>query len=426
MIPHFEKMLYDNAQLISLYAEAFLHKPDPVYAQVVSETIGFALRELTGSQGEFFSSLDADSEGIEGKFYTWEKSEIDLLLGKDSEWYCEYFNVKPEGNWEHRNILFITKPLSDLSARLGLNADETRAKIGEMHQVLLNARKSRIRPGLDDKVLLSWNALMIIGLLDAAAVFGNEDWTVAAIRNADFLLAQMKSKSGFFRSWRNGNASVNAFLDDYAGLALAFLQLYQSTGQTSWLQEAEKIILIADSQFKDLESGMYFYTSSSDDSLITRKKDSQDNVTPSSNALMAMALFTVGKLSGKNEYLVNAKKMLAATGPMIRQFPSSHAYWGLLWQKISYPFFEIVITGPEAEQYQAQLMRSTNSSNHIHLFSTHQETGLPSLFEQRFKAGLTQVFICRNNACKLPVLSVEEAILLMKNEMQADFTTNGN
>ncbi|MFT7614689.1 MAG: hypothetical protein ACI9J3_003672, partial [Parvicellaceae bacterium] len=281
-VPHFEKMLYDNGQLVSLYAHAWQATKNPLYEKVVHEILNFTAREMTSEEGGFYSSLDADSDGEEGKFYVWTKKEIDQALGSESAMFNDYYNVSAVGNWEHgKNILFRKIEDVKIAKKYKLSVSDFVAQIEKGKQILLKERANRIRPGLDDKVLTSWNALMLKGYTDAYRAFGNEKYLKAAKKNASFLIKNaFKKDGGLNRNYKDGKSSIHAFLDDYALVASAFINLYQATFEEKWLNKANELTAYAVDHFADEKSGMFFYTHDEHSNLISRKMEVADNVIP--------------------------------------------------------------------------------------------------------------------------------------------------
>ncbi|MEL6844091.1 MAG: thioredoxin domain-containing protein, partial [Bacteroidota bacterium] len=290
-VPHFEKMLYDNGQLVSLYAEAYLQKPNPLYERVVRQTIAFVERELMSEEGGFYASLDADSEGEEGKFYVWRYSEVDKVVGeKLFPYFRDYYNLRPNGNWEDgKNTLFALEDEGEFAMRMGMDPIAFMEQMEEGRRLLFEERKHRVRPGLDDKILTSWNALMLKGLADAYRVWGDEHFLDLARRNAQFLIDNVATAEGqLYRSYKAGKASINAFLDDYANLIEALVSLYEVSFEEKWLNQAILHLEYVRKYFFDDESGMFFYSSSEDPILVRRKTETQDDVIPSSNATLAL------------------------------------------------------------------------------------------------------------------------------------------
>ncbi|MCU0363897.1 MAG: thioredoxin domain-containing protein [Bacteroidales bacterium] len=347
LVPHFEKMLYDNAQLVSLYSSAYQLTRDLAYRKVVYETLAFVSRELSSAEGAFFSSLDADSEGEEGRFYVWRKDETVKILGKDAGPVCDYYGVTEEGNWEHgRNILHRSLPDSDFAARYDMSAEELEAKIAGARGKLLKARELRARPRTDDKIIASWNALMIKGYADAFRAFGEDEFIKTALRAAGFILAVMKKGDGsLHRIYREGKVSVSAFLDDYALVADAFISLYQATFDEKWLAEADSLAAYAVEHFSDPASGMFFYTSDLDPSLIARKLEITDNVMPSSNSVMALNLFKLGTYFERDDYMSRAAVMLNCVYDNALRGGPYYANWDILLAWLARPPHEVAVAG---------------------------------------------------------------------------------
>ena len=310
LVPHFEKMLYDNGQLVGLYAHAFQVTKNPLFKKVVYQTIDFVKRELMMENGGFYSSLDADSEGEEGLFYIWKKSEIDsLLTPSEAKLINEYYNVTNNGNWEKgHNILHQEITFSKFAEKKKINPENLQKELDQATEKLFAYRAKRIRPGLDDKVLAAWNGLMLNGLLQSYKAFGDPDILQLALNNADFLEKNMIKNDGRIdRNYKAGKSSINGFLDDYAFIIDAFIELYQVTFDKSWLDKADKLTQYAIDHFFDSNSGMFFYTSKIDPPLIARKKVITDNVIPASNSAMATVLFHLGTLTYNEVYIGHGK-----------------------------------------------------------------------------------------------------------------------
>ena len=407
-VPHFEKMLYDNAQLISLYANAYAQKPNKRYKEVIDQSIAFALRELSHPKGGFYSSLDADSEGEEGLFYIWNKQQIDTLLtSEEAALVNTYYNITKRGNWEkEHNILFYTpgkKVLTEMEQIVLNNAK----------QKLFQERVKRIRPPLDDKVLTSWNGLMIIGLLDAAAALENKSYYDAALKTANLYAKEAMQKDG--RLWRNSKDdvfSINGFLDDYALMAQAFVRMYEASFDEKWLYRAEKLLDYALAHFANKESELFYYTSDIDPPLVSRRMEIQDNVIAASNSALAEALFDVGHYLNKENYIDHSQRMLQAVLSQTRivESPTYFSNWLQLLTKFTFPVYEVAIVGPEAAQ-KARLMQKNYLPNVLYLGG--KKEGSLDLLKNKLMEGETFIYVCRNKVCKFPVPSVEEAIELL-------------
>jgi hypothetical protein len=411
-VPHFEKMLYDNAQLVSLYSHAYQITQKPLYRQIVYETLGFIEREMTSSEGLFCTALDADSEGEEGKFYVWKEPELKNILGRDADIFFDYFSVNQYGYWEGNYILLRMKSDEEVSEKHQVSIDALRVKISEWKRILLEQRNKRTRPGLDDKQLLSWNALMITGYADAFKVFGEEKFLMTAKRAADFILANMKHKEGsLFHSYKNGKATINAFLDDYAFLIHALISTYEVTGIESYIREAKSFAEYILKNFYDDKTGFFFYTGP-DDRLILRKKEIDDNVIPSSNSAMAHALFRLGKLFTEREYIEHARQMVINIKEEMVRYAGGYSNWGLLLLNFAYPYFEVAFSGRNA-------FASVNELNKKYLpnkiIAASAEKSFLPLLENRYNENQTLIYVCNDFTCRLPVNKTEEAIQLIKN-----------
>lgn len=413
-VPHFEKMTYDNGQLLSLYSEAYQEAANPLYERVVSETFTYMQREMLAPDGGWYSSLDADSEGVEGKFYVWTKAELDELLGNDSGWFCDYYRVSATGNWEHKNnILIMGQSPADFAEKRGLSEASLLQKLEGAKKVLLEARATRIRPGLDDKILTSWNALMIKGCVDAYRAFGDEAYLESALTTANFIEANLRNGDGLFRNFKSGKASINAFLDDYALLIEAYLALHQVTFEAKWLQRSKALVDYVFAHFYNKKAQLFFYTSDLDPALITRKMELLDNVIPASNSVMANVLFDLGHFLDDTTYLETSENMLQNIQKDMARYGGSYSHWAILMQKHLRPFFEVVVTGPDAKTVAREIDQAY-FPNKILAVSVLEKDQYSPLFEGRFQDQTTQVFICEGKACQMPVSMASEAIAMMQ------------
>jgi uncharacterized protein YyaL (SSP411 family) len=410
-VPHFEKMLYDNGQLISLYAEAFVSSQLPLFKQVAQESIAWVKREMTSPEGLFYSALDADSEGVEGKYYVWSADEFEVLTEGDHLLLAEYFNVTERGNWEEEetNILLRRMTDEDFAKHKGIALEELQLKVKLAKEKLLEQRSRRVKPGLDDKCLTAWNAMMIKGLADSANVFNESEYYEMAKKAADFIITSLRTDTGgLYRNYKNGKVSISGFLDDYAFFIEALLALYAVDFNESWLQEAKKLTDIVLRDFNDIESPMLFYTSDSSEALIARKHEIMDNVIPSSNSVMAQNLQTLGLLFDEAVYLGKASAMLAAVKPQIKTYGSGYSNWAIQLLNEVHGLNEIAITGNEVESV-TRTLNSIYIPNKITIAGTNST--LPLLKDK--KSIETKIYICRNKSCQLPVNTVEEAIKLI-------------
>ncbi|MFC2112182.1 thioredoxin domain-containing protein [Bacteroidota bacterium] len=408
-VPHFEKMLYDNGQLVSLYSHAWQITGNPLYKDVVYETLEFIRREMTSGQGGFYSSLDADSEGEEGKFYVWTQEEIEKVLGKDAELFIEYFNITPEGNWEDgKNIPFRDGSDDKLAEKLGLSPPQIQKKIFVQKSQLLKAREKRVRPGLDDKILSSWNALMLRGYVDAYTAFNDQKFLDAAVRNAEFLLQNAISESGeMTRNHKEGKSTIHGFLDDYAFTISAFIGLYQATFDERWLSTANKLTAYSMEHFHDQNSGMFFYTHKEHSKLIARNMEISDNVIPGSNSEMAKNLFILGHYYYNEDYLRISEQMLANVQEDMQKNVFYFSNWAILELNFINKPYEVVILGDEYGSFQKEL---NNKYMPDAILSGGKQEGDLALHKNKLQEKQTTIYVCRGKMCKLPVITVSQAL----------------
>lgn len=413
LAPHFEKMLYDNGQLVSVYSHAYQLTKKPLYKQVVEETIAFAERELLDESGGFYSSLDADSEGEEGKYYVWQASEIDSLLtdAKAAALFKEYYSIAAAGNWEHTNILYTTD--EDMAAKYTLTANEMDQSLAESRKILFDYRQSRIRPGTDDKVLTSWNGLMLKGYVDAYQALGTPAYKNMAVRNAAFIKKTALQKDGsLHRNYKNGTSTINGFLDDYATVIDAFVGMYEITFDEDYLQTALDLTNYVHEHFYDEKSKMYFYTSDQDAALIARKMELSDNVIPASNSIMARNLHKLGTLYYDQEMIARARQMMHnMTGDLLNSGqPNYYSNWCQLYATLVKPPYEVAVLGPEANEKAAILQRNYLPNA---LFLGGADEGSLQLLTDKLQEGATMIYVCQNKVCKLPTEDVAKALTLM-------------
>ena len=409
-VPHFEKMLYDNAQLVSLYSHAFQVKRNPVYERIVYETLEFVTRELAHSEGGFYSSLDADSEGEEGKFYVWTLKEIEEILGKDSEIYKSYYGITSKGNWEEqKNIPDIH--FGDMEEIGHLTDKKLQNRLKKMNEILLSEREKRVRPGTDDKILTSWNCLMVKGFIDAYKAFGNQSFYDEAKRTLDFLLSKVCNEDdSVFRNYKNSKAGIPAFLDDYAFLISALLDFYQVSFEEKYLHKAKKIMDYVRLHFFDKSSGMFFYTDDRYSNLIARKTETTDNVIPSSNSEMAKNLFILGLYFEEKAYSMEAAQMLKNIKADAVKNPGYYSNWAQAMILQIHPPFEIAVVGGN---WREKLIEFAKEFIPDAIFLGGEDGTLP-LLEDKIIPGKTMIFVCRNKTCALPVEDVKNALEQIK------------
>ncbi|WKN42636.1 thioredoxin domain-containing protein [Tunicatimonas pelagia] len=408
-VPHFEKMLYDNAQLVSLYSNAYQLTGDSLYSEVIYETLEFIEREMTSPEGAFYSSLDADSEGEEGKFYVWTAEEIEATLGSNAGNFTSYFSISQKGNWEAgKNILYANQRIADFAQSIGTSSEKVKKSLQQAKSRLLEQRSERIRPGLDDKILTAWNALMLNGYVDAYRALGDPRFLQSALTNANFLKSQIiQSDFSLTRSYKDGVTSIPGFLDDYAHLIAAYINLYQATFEESWLYTAKSLTDYVLENFQDAKTPMLFYTSSRHASLIARQKEIDDNVIPSSNSVMAKNLWTLGLLLAEDAYTTRAQSMVNTVYSSVEEYPNFHANWASLLGNIVHEPYEVAILG-ESSQITRQGMDKQYLPNV--LFLGGQSEGSLTLLENKLVTGQTTIYVCQNKVCKLPVTQVGAAL----------------
>lgn len=416
-VPHFEKMLYDNAQLISLYAEAYTWKPDELYGQVVDEIITFSTGELMSPGYGFYSALDADSEGKEGKYYIFTKDEIDEILGDDAGLFNIYYNITEDGNWEEEesNVLFRKDSDEELAKKLGLSVDELLAKINTSKQKVFEARSVRVRPGLDNKILASWNGLMLKGLTDAYRTFNKPAYLELALNNAGFILNNLLGQNGRLSRVYSATSSQDkpvAFLDDYANIIDGLIALYEVTFNEHWLLQAKNLADTAIAHYYDEAKGIFFFTADDDEQLIARKSEIMDGVIPASNSVMARVLKKLGLLFDNESYVEVSAQLLRNVMPQLAKYGSAYSNWVMLLLDEVFGINEIAITGTEAEAFRKE-MENNYIPNKIMLGGN---AGSLPLLQDKFGAS-TQIFICKDKTCGLPAHNPADAL----NEVEARF-----
>lgn len=417
-VPHFEKMLYDNAQLVSLYAEAFQSTGNELYKNVVFETLEFIAREMTSPEGGFYSALDADSEGIEGKFYTFSKDEIQNILGEDADVFCIYYNITEEGNWEeeHTNIFLRKIDDAELAAYLGMEVIDLVHKINDSKLKIFKARSQRIRPGLDDKILASWNGMMLKAYTDAYRAFADDKFLQSALKSVDFITNRLFHEKRLVRVYGDSEIS-EAFLDDYAFIIDGLIGLYESTFEEKWLIIARELTEHALSDFYDLDSGLFYYTSAKSEELIARKQEITDNVISSSNSAMALNLFKLGHFFDNDNYLSVSDQMIRTVKPHIIPYPSGYSNWASLLLTRIFGLYEIAIVGFDAEQKRVEIEKHY-VPNKILLGGS---SGTLPLLQDKMHTD-TKIYVCQNRTCALPVTEVIDAI----NQIDNPSTKPGN
>jgi len=415
LAPHFEKMLYDNALLINVLSDAYATTGRPLYAKAIRETIEFARRELLSGESGFYTALDADSEGEEGKFYIWQKNEILEIIGEEAESFCDRYNVTTGGNWEGKNILRILHPEQQIPE------EQER----EWKKKLMKQRDKRVRPQLDDKILSGWNALMITSLCKAYACIGEESYKELAIKSMRFLEEKMCG-TGIFRFYHSykesvgvgeyggvGKATIPAFLDDYAYIIEALIQLQEVTGDPSYLVKARDLMKLVIANFSEEDSGYFYYTHKEQDDVIVRKRDVFDNALPSGNSVMAANLLYLGTVYDLQDWKERAVRNTAGLKDMIIRYPGSFGIWATLLNCCTYQQYEIVLAGAfsskELREFLAKMI-----PNRVFQQNSVSQIDFP-LLRNKPILGPAQFFLCRDYSCQQPVKEVTELVSLLKN-----------
>ena len=417
-VPHFEKMLYDNAQLVSLYSQAYKATKNPLYKEVVKETLEYIKKEMTHQDGAFYSSLDADSvsedgELEEGAYYVFNKEELKLQLKEDFSLFSEYYNITNYGKWEKGNYVLIRKKSDqEIIVEFSISQEELNQKKKKWKQLLLAYRNNRAKPRLDDKSLTSWNALMIKGYVDAYKAFQVPEYLNAAQTNAQFLIDhQLQENDALNHSYKDGKITINGYLEDYAAAIDAFIALYEVTLNEFWINKANELAAYTFENFFDAEKNMFYFTSKEDEKLVARNFEYRDNVVPASNSMMAKNLLILSHHFDNKKYLTTASKMLHNVQPEIESYPSGFSNWLDLLANFQDNFYEVVVVGKDASKKIAEL--NARYLPNILIAGSTSESKKP-LLNYRYIDGETLIYVCVNNSCKLPVSDISEALNFIK------------
>jgi len=419
-VPHFEKMLYDNAQLVSLYSDAYAVTKNPLYEEIVTETLSFVAKELTHESGAFYSSLDADSETEtgeleEGAYYIYSKEELELLLKDDFELFQDYYNINSFGKWEKQHYVLIrTKSDQEILEEYKISLETLQKKKKNWKAALLEYRNQRPRPRLDDKSLTSWNGLMLKSYIDAYKVFGNEAYLTAALKNGKFIVEnQLQPAGALNHNYKDGKSTINGYLEDYASVIEAFISLYEVTLDESWLEHSVNLTEYCFKKFYDQERGMFYFTSSDDPKLLTRSIEYRDNVIPASNSIMAKNLFKLSHFYEASRYGETSRQMLKNVLAEMEQYPNGFSNWLDLLSNYQQDFYEVVIVGENALQFTREI-NATYIPNKIVAGSTGPSGSY--LLKGRYSEGDTLIYVCVNNTCKLPVRNTKSAMELINTD----------
>lgn len=409
-VPHFEKMTYDNAQLLSLYAKAYKQNKNPEYLNVITKTVAWLEREMLDPKGMFYAALDADSEGVEGKYYVWKTEEVKKLLGKDFELAQRYYHLGKEGLWEHNNNILLRKYTDhEFAKNEKMSEIELAGKLTTIQNILLTERSKRVRPGLDDKCLTSWNALLVVGLLDAYKATQNKKYKTLAINCLESILGYQKQENNLWHTYKKGRSTITAMLDSYAFLTQACLEAFYITGKAVYYTHATELTTQALDTFYDAEKELFYFNETNE--LIIRTTEVYDNVIPATNSVMVHNLTQIGLLQANTAYLELAEIMLGKIQSNILTYTSGHSNWARAHLMYTYPFFEIMVVGENATQIAAELQQ-LDLTNCIIAFS-QKSSDLP-MFLNRFDPEKTSIYVCNQGACQRPVKTIEEVLKIIQ------------
>ena len=409
LVPHFEKMLYDNSQLLRTYLHAWQLTGHPLYRRVVEETIDYVLREMTAPDGGFYSTQDADSEGEEGKFFVWSAAEIEQLLGSRAATIFEnYYGVSARGNFEGQNILAITRLVANVAERFRTTVDEVERVLADGRRKLFAAREGRIKPARDEKILTEWNGLMIHALAECGVVLGRADALAAATKAADFVLTNLSQPDGkLYRTYKADQARLNAYLEDYTALIRSLIALYESTFELRWLGEASRLTQIMFEQFHDQANGGFFQTGVDHEQLVVRRKDFVDNAIPSGNAMAAEALLRLGLLVGNPDYRDEALRIILIMKALLGRQPTGFGRLLCVLDSLLAPSQEIAIVGEFAQAETQALLAQVRShylpNTVVAAKEPVAESILPLLEGRGLVEGKAAAYVCENYSCQLPV-----------------------
>ena len=411
LVPHFEKMLYDNAQLIRVYLHAFQVTGDEFCKRIAIETLEYVRREMLDDSGGFYSAQDADSEGEEGKFFVWTAAEIAEILGEeDARIFSTFYDVSEAGNFEEKNILNVRSPAAMVAKTLEITEEQLSRVLERGREMLLVVREKRIKPNRDEKVLTAWNGLMLAAFADAAAVLRSDEYLEIAVNNAEFIMSQLQRDGRLLRTWKDGAAKLNGYIEDYANVADGLIELYQVSGQVKYLIEAKRFADVMIVEFWDQENGGFFFTSNDHEDLIVRNKDFYDNATPSGNSVGADVLLRLAKLTGEDKYERFAVTVLKLAASQIRRHSQG---FGRALSALEFYLGdtkEIVIIGEKGNDL-AQSVLSKYRPNSVVVLSDSPETDattIPLLKDRGTVEERATAYVCENFVCQRPVTTIED------------------
>jgi uncharacterized protein YyaL (SSP411 family) len=414
LVPHFEKMLYDNAQLARVYLHVWQITKIDLFRRIAQETLEYVAREMLDEEGGFYTAQDADSEGIEGKFFVWTPEEIESVIGKDeAEIFYAHYGVSKEGNFEEKNILNVRGSIEDVARKFSIPSDRISSILSAAREKLFALREKRIKPFRDEKVLTAWNGLMLAAFSEAAAILERDDFLAVAKCNAEFLLSRLMRDGKLLRSWKDGVAKLNAYLEDYANLSDGLVELFQASGEMRWLNEARNLVDKMIAEFWDEDSGGFFFTGKDHEELVVRSKDFYDNATPAGNSVAADVLLKLSKITGEEKYERIAVTILKLVAPQIRRFPQA---FGRVLSTLEFhlnPTKEIVVIGELANDLTREI-HAEYLPNKVLIRALNPSDDLPLLQNRTAVDGKPTAYVCQNFVCQKPATSVEE----LRNQLQ--------
>ena len=418
LTPHFEKMLYDNAQLARIYLHLFQVTKDEFYKRIAVETLAYVKREMTDANGGFYTAQDADSEGVEGKFFVWTPAEIEEILGDaDAPVFNFFYDVSEDGNFEEKNILNVKNSLSETAEVLKISEEKLKEVLMRGREKLFATREKRIKPFRDEKVLTAWNGLMLATFAEASAILDDKDYLEIARRNADFILDNLQKDDYLLRSWKDGAAKLNAYLEDYANFADGLIELFQVSGEVKYLKEAKRLADVLITEFWDEDGGAFFFTANNHEELLVRNKDFYDNATPSGNSVAADVLLKLAHLVGDEKYEHFAVTVLRLVAPQIRRYPNA---FGRVLSALEFylnPTKEIVILGAKGNEFEREVWGKYLPNKVVVLAENAEENAefIPLLQGRKMIDGKATAYVCENFTCQKPTVSLSNLAEQLRN-----------
>ncbi len=409
LVPHFEKMLYDNAQLVLVYLHLFQATKEEFYRRIAVETLDYAVREMNDPRGGFYSTQDADSEGVEGKFFVWTPAEIETILGKDdARLFCFYYDVSEEGNFEEKNILNVRRTLAEAAAELGVSVGKLTDALENGRAQLFREREKRIKPFRDEKVITAWNGLMLSAFAEASAILGRADYLEIARRNADFLISELIADGKVLRTWKDSRAKLNAYLEDYANLGCGLLDLFQVSGDLKYFSEARRLADELITSFWDEDDGGFFFTANDHEELIVRTKDYFDNATPSGNSAASELFLKIAAISGDERYERFAVTVLRLVSSQIKRYPSG---FGRALSALEFHLGrrkEVVLIGDSGDLREVVWRDYLPFKVVVPSADGAGSEGIPLLEGKSLVDGKATAYVCENFSCRRPVSDAED------------------